>query len=236
VLLAIVGGWEAYVQLSGIDEFILPAPSAIAAAIDDDAGLLWSNFAVNRRGDRAGHRGGARARPCLLGRDPLLRLAAPRAVPAARRLTDGADPAGRPAARGLVWLRPDAEDRDRRTRLLLFPLEIYVPAAKRRWGYYVLPILHRERIVARADAAVDREAGVLHVNALYREPGVKRTPALKRAIADALQRLAAWRGSVWPGGTGHAGSPMTRPPRYDVKIPVPARHHRPAAFRRVRTF
>jgi len=203
VLLAIVGGWEAYVQLSGIDEFILPAPSAIAAAIDDDAGLLWSNFAVNRRGDRAGHRGGARARPCLLGRDPLLRLAAPRAVPAARRLTDGADPAGRPAARGLVWLRPDAEDRDRRTRLLLFPLEIYVPAAKRRWGYYVLPILHRERIVARADAAVDREAGVLHVNALYREPGVKRTPALKRAIADALQRLAAWRGvGLAPEGPG----------------------------------
>jgi len=46
VLLAIVGGWEAYVQLSGIDEFLLPAPSAIAAAINDDAGLLWSNFAV----------------------------------------------------------------------------------------------------------------------------------------------------------------------------------------------
>ena len=46
VLLAIVGGWEAYVQLSGIDEFLLPAPSAIAGAINDDAALLWSNFAV----------------------------------------------------------------------------------------------------------------------------------------------------------------------------------------------
>ena len=46
VLLGIVAGWEAYVRLSGIDNFILPAPSAIAQAIDDDAALLWSNFTV----------------------------------------------------------------------------------------------------------------------------------------------------------------------------------------------
>jgi len=46
VLLAIIAGWEAYVRLSGIDNFILPAPSAIAQAIDDDAALLWSNFTV----------------------------------------------------------------------------------------------------------------------------------------------------------------------------------------------
>lgn len=46
VLLALVGGWEAYVRISGIDEFLLPAPSAIARALHDDASLLWSNFAV----------------------------------------------------------------------------------------------------------------------------------------------------------------------------------------------
>jgi len=46
VLLVIVGGWEAYVRLSGIDDFILPAPSAIARAIGDDSALLWSNFTV----------------------------------------------------------------------------------------------------------------------------------------------------------------------------------------------
>lgn len=74
-------------------------------------------------------------------------------------------------------------------------LEIYVPAAKRRWGYYVLPILHRERIVARADAALDARAGVLRVHALHREPGVRRTPALDRAVLRALERLAAWRGA-----------------------------------------
>jgi NitT/TauT family transport system permease protein/putative hydroxymethylpyrimidine transport system permease protein len=46
VLLAVVGGWEAYVALGGVDELLLPAPSAIAAALVDDRALLWSNFAV----------------------------------------------------------------------------------------------------------------------------------------------------------------------------------------------
>ena len=87
-------------------------------------------------------------------------------------------------------------DRARTAELFGFDhrLEIYVPAAKRRWGYYVLPILHRERIVARVDAAVDRKAGLLRLHALYREGDVKRTPALDRAVASALERLAAWRG------------------------------------------
>jgi putative hydroxymethylpyrimidine transport system permease protein len=47
ILLVAVGGWEGYVRLSGIDDFILPAPSAIATALVDDRGLLWSNFVVS---------------------------------------------------------------------------------------------------------------------------------------------------------------------------------------------
>ena len=87
-------------------------------------------------------------------------------------------------------------DRARTAELFEFDhrLEIYVPRSKRRWGYYVLPILHRERIVARADAAVDAQAGVLRVHALHREPGVRRSPAIDRGVARALERLAAWRG------------------------------------------
>ena len=88
-------------------------------------------------------------------------------------------------------------DRARTTELFGFDhrLEIYVPPAKRRWGYYVLPILHRERLVARADAVLDRDAGLLRVHALHREPDVRRTPAVDRALAGSLQRLAAWRGA-----------------------------------------
>ena len=88
-------------------------------------------------------------------------------------------------------------DRARTAELFGFDhrLEIYVPAAQRRWGYYVLPILHRERLVARADLALDRGARVLRVLALHREPAVRRTAALDRAVAQALERLAAWRGA-----------------------------------------
>jgi uncharacterized protein YcaQ len=88
-------------------------------------------------------------------------------------------------------------DRARAAELFGFDhrLEIYVPRAQRRWGYYVLPILHRERIVARADGALDAGAGLLRVHALHREPGVRRSPALDRAVARALERLAAWRGA-----------------------------------------
>jgi putative hydroxymethylpyrimidine transport system permease protein len=46
VVLVLLGGWEGYARLSGIQEFVLPAPSAVATALVDDRGLLWSNFAI----------------------------------------------------------------------------------------------------------------------------------------------------------------------------------------------
>ena len=88
-------------------------------------------------------------------------------------------------------------DRARTAELFGFDhrLEIYVPAPQRRWGYYVLPILHRERLVARADMRLDRGDGVLRVLALHHEEGIRRTATLDRAVARALDRLAAWRGA-----------------------------------------
>lgn len=86
-------------------------------------------------------------------------------------------------------------DRARTAELFGFEhsLEIYVPAPKRRWGYYVLPILHGERIVARADLKVERDgaAPVLRVLSLHPEPG-RKAPG---AVARALESLANWRGA-----------------------------------------
>jgi uncharacterized protein len=82
-------------------------------------------------------------------------------------------------------------DRARTAELFGFDhrLEIYVPQQKRIWGYYVLPILHGERFVARADLKVDD--GRLRVLALHEEPG-RRAPS---AIRKALGQLARWRGA-----------------------------------------
>ena len=71
-------------------------------------------------------------------------------------------------------------------------LEIYVPAPKRRWGYYVLPVLHGDRLVARVDARADRKARVLIVPALHLEAGA--TDSDLEATRAELDELAAWQG------------------------------------------
>lgn len=86
-----------------------------------------------------------------------------------------------------------------RTRLeLLFGfshrLEIYVPRAKRRWGYFVMPVLHGERLIGRVDVAVDRPARRLDVHAVHRERGAPRGVGVARSLRRELERLARWRG------------------------------------------
>jgi uncharacterized protein YcaQ len=84
-------------------------------------------------------------------------------------------------------------DRARTAELFGFDhrLEIYVPQEKRRWGYYVLPILHGERLIARADLRIDRDGDepVMRVLALHEEPGRKARGAIRKALAS----LAHWR-------------------------------------------
>jgi len=71
-----------------------------------------------------------------------------------------------------------------------YTLEMYKPAASRRWGYFALPILHGDRLVGKLDARADRKAGVLQVNALHEdEPFSKPVTA---AVHDELEALADW--------------------------------------------
>lgn len=71
-----------------------------------------------------------------------------------------------------------------------YKLEMYVPVAKRRWGYYVLPALHQDRLVGRVDARADHKSGVLRVPTLHLEAGA--TADDLRAIEGQLRELAAW--------------------------------------------
>jgi uncharacterized protein len=73
-----------------------------------------------------------------------------------------------------------------------YTLEMYKPAAKRRWGYFALPILHVDRLVGKLDAAADRKASVLRVNAIHED--VPFSPAIAAAVAKEIDDLAAWLG------------------------------------------
>jgi uncharacterized protein len=85
-------------------------------------------------------------------------------------------------------------DRARAQELFEFEytLEMYKPAAKRRWGYFALPILHGDRLVGKLDATADRKAGVLRVNAVHED--VKLTAAMRKGLHAELDDLASWLG------------------------------------------
>ena len=68
--------------------------------------------------------------------------------------------------------------------------EIYTPAEKRKFGYYVLPMLYGEQFAGRIEAAADRKRGALVVKNIWFEDGVKQTKKLQRAIEGAIRRLA----------------------------------------------
>ncbi|MBV8634797.1 MAG: YcaQ family DNA glycosylase, partial [Burkholderiaceae bacterium] len=91
----------------------------------------------------------------------------------------------------VVW------DRRRAQELFGFDyrLECYTPEAKRRYGYFTLPILRRGALVGRIDAKAHRARGVFEVKVLHLEDGVRLTSALATDIAGALRRCGAWHGT-----------------------------------------
>ncbi len=86
----------------------------------------------------------------------------------------------------------------KRTRLFWdfdFTIEIYVPKEKRRWGYYVLPILHGDRLIGRVDPTMDRANGRLVINAIHAEPDAPQTQRVGGKVGGAIRELATFLGA-----------------------------------------
>ncbi len=89
--------------------------------------------------------------------------------------------------------------------------EIYTPVEKRKFGYYVLPMLYGDRFVGRIEAAADRKRATLVIKNIWFEDGVRQTKALNRAIDGAIRRLAKFNdcAGVETSGTGNNGAGQT---------------------------
>lgn len=91
----------------------------------------------------------------------------------------------------LIWER-------RRTRALFgfdYSLECYLPAPKRKYGYFVLSILHRGELVGRLDAKAHRKEGWFEVKSLLLEPSVTPDAKLAAEVAEAIRSCAVWHGT-----------------------------------------
>lgn len=91
---------------------------------------------------------------------------------------------------------PVIRDRTRLKRLFGFDytVEMFVPAAKRQWGYYVYPLLEGDRFVGRIEIKADRKAGLLNVLRLWKEPHVRWTDARAEKLDAELARMARFVG------------------------------------------
>jgi hypothetical protein len=101
-------------------------------------------------------------------------------------------PAAPAGVRLLSPFDPAIRTRERTDRLFGFHyrFEAFVPAAKREYGYYVLPILDGDRLVGRVDAVLDRVSGRITQNGIWWERGVRPTRRLQAGVNNACETLA----------------------------------------------
>jgi uncharacterized protein len=74
-----------------------------------------------------------------------------------------------------------------------YRIEIYVPRTRREFGYFVLPILHGDRLIGRLDPAFDRRAGVLRVNGVWAEPEAPASAGER--VSASIRELGVWLGA-----------------------------------------
>lgn len=142
---------------------------------------------------------GLRGARFVLGDEVPLLDAAAAELAAEAAAGGGPRPGGRePGAVLLAPLDPLAWDRDLLSTLFAFDYrwEVYVPAAKRRFGYYVLPLLYGDRFVGRIEPRIDRAADTLRVIGLWFEDGFDPVadPGFAQALADALRAHQVFAG------------------------------------------
>jgi uncharacterized protein len=201
----VVAGRQGFQRLYDLPERVLPS-AILAAPVPAEPerlrtlalravrarGVLTESAIVEHwrlRGGTAGIRGAVESlvQDGLLERHAVDDGGAPVLVPAGTEL-DRAAPATAVLLspfENLFWDRPFAR------RLFGFDhlIEVYKPAPQRRFGYYVLPFLWRDRVVGRADLKSERASGELVVKAFHREAGVRASGSLDDALDRALDRL-----------------------------------------------
>ncbi|MDK1375725.1 MULTISPECIES: winged helix-turn-helix domain-containing protein [unclassified Sinorhizobium] len=109
-------------------------------------------------------------------------------------LGDIAEPPGR--IRVLSPFDPLLRDRNRTERLFgfFYRIEVFVPEAKREYGYYVFPLIEGDRLIGRIDMKADRKLGRLDVRRLWLEPGVRVSSGRMEKLAAELDRIARFTG------------------------------------------
>lgn len=202
---------EGFQKVYDLAERVIPAahhdgePPPRAELIDWACGAALDRLGFATTGEIAAFWGLAtpeEAKAWARGRRDLIEVeieaadGARRAALALPDLPDEPAPEAPGLVRALSPFDPALRDRKRSERLFGFHyrIEVFTPAAKRRFGYYVFPLLEGDRMIGRIDMKADREADALAVSGLWLEPGVRASAGRMRRIEAEIERQRRFAG------------------------------------------